>query len=224
LQFATGASARILDVPWQARRMGITERRAREREQRQSEILRAAWLVAEDGGWVTFSVERVAARAELGRATIYSYFESLESLVIAMSRDALERLSERVKAAPGLPEALDVPVRFAEGDPAAFALLFPPARDPRPQFSNPAVTDVQAEARKLLGRLQRLALTSGATLPEDAQSAAAFISGISMAGAIIPELRSSTPLRRQWQDFCLKVAVSPSTAGDVATPPATTDD
>src|SRR5262249_26512665 len=132
------------------RRMGITERRAREREQRIAEILKAAWSVATEAGWVVFSVERVAAAAELGRATIYRYFESLEALVLAMAKDAIERLSERVAAAPGLAEALDVPVRFSEADPAAFALLFPPARDPRPQFSNPAVVDIQNDARKLL--------------------------------------------------------------------------
>jgi AcrR family transcriptional regulator len=190
--------------------MGITERRAREREQRSAEILSAAWRVAAEAGWVTFSVERVAAAAELGRATIYSYFESLEALVLAMARDALARLSDRVAATPALADALDVPVRFAEQDPAAFALLFPPAIDPRPQFSNPAVTECQAEARKLLGRLQRLAATSGASLPDDAQSAAAFIAGISMAGAIVPELRSSTPLRRRWQDYCLKLGDTPA--------------
>jgi AcrR family transcriptional regulator len=192
--------------------MGITERRAREREQRIAEILKAAWSVATEAGWVVFSVERVASAAELGRATIYSYFESLEALVLTMARDALQRLSTRISEAPGLAEALDVPVRFSEADPAGFALLLPPARDPRPQFSNPAVIDIQNEARRLLGRLQRLAATSGAALPEDAHSAAAFIAGISMAGAFIPELRSSTPLRRQWQDFCLKITVSGSSA------------
>jgi AcrR family transcriptional regulator len=189
--------------------MGISERRARERAQRNEDILRAAWQVAEEGGWVTFSVERVAAQAELGRATVYSYFESLESLVVALAKDAFMRLSERVAVAPGLAESLDVPVRFAQSAPAAFALLFPPAVDPRPQFSNPAVKDVQNEARALLGRLQRLAVRSGASLPADAQSAAAFIAGISMAGAMVPELRSSTPLRRQWQEFCLKLGDPP---------------
>lgn len=184
-------------------RMSISERREREREQRRADILGAAWRVAETMGWVSFSVERVAAEAELGRATVYGYFDSLESLVLAMAHDALGRLSARVSAAPGLAEALDVPVRFAQSEVAAFALLFPPAIDPRPQFANPAVQEVQNEARRLLGRLQRLISRSKASLPDDAQTAAAFIAGISMAGAIVPELRSNTPLRRQWQDFCL---------------------
>lgn len=183
--------------------MGIAERRAREREQRRGEILRAAWDVAEEAGWATFSVERVAARAELGRATVYGYFESFEALVLELARNALEDLSERVGKTEGLAEALDVPVRFAQSRPAAFSLLFPPATDPRPAFSNDKLNDVRQEAQQIIGRLQRLAARSGKTLPDDAQNAATFLAGISIASAVVPELRASTTLRRKFQDFCL---------------------
>src|SRR5262245_28349380 len=79
--------------------MGIAERRERERERRRQEILEAAWSVAKSGGWPQFSVERVAAVAELGRATIYGYFPSLEALVAAMADEALQQLSERTTKA-----------------------------------------------------------------------------------------------------------------------------
>lgn len=197
--------------------MGIEERRERERAQRADAILQAAWRVAGEHGWVTFSVERVAEVAELGRATIYSYFDSLEALVLAMAEDALERLSTRVAEAPGLAEALDVPVRFAQTDEAAFALLFPPARDPRPQFSSEGIANAQRVAREVLGRLHKVAERSGASLPEDAHSGAAFVAAVSMAGAVIPELRTSTTLRRQWQEFCLGLA---SETGGAAGDPA----
>jgi AcrR family transcriptional regulator len=193
--------------------MGISERRAREKEQRRADILRAAWQVAEKASWTGFSVERVAAEAELGRATVYGYFDSLEVLVLEMSREALRDLSARVAAAVGLAEALDVPVRFAQSNRAAFSLLFPAAPDPRPAFSTAALAELQAEARQLIGRLQRLADRSGATLPEDSRSAAAFVAGIAMAGAVVPELSESTTLRRRWQDFCLDGGLS----GDSAT-------
>lgn len=183
--------------------MGIAERRAREREQRRGEILRAAWDVAEEAGWAAFSVERVATQAELGRATVYGYFDSFETLVLELARSALTDLSERVARTEGLAEALDVPVRFAQTRPAAFSLLFPPATDPRPAFSNDKLSEVRAEAQQIVGRLQRLAARSGKTLPEDARSAAAFLAGISIAAAVVPELRSSTTLRRKFQDFCL---------------------
>jgi AcrR family transcriptional regulator len=183
--------------------MGIAERRAREREQRRGEILRAAWEVAEQAGWAGFSVERVASRAELGRATVYGYFDSFEALVLELARHALADLSDRVGRTEGLAEALDVPVRFAQARPAAFSLLFPPATDPRPAFSNEKLIEVRDEAHQLIGRLQRLASRSGKTLPDDARSATAFLAGISIGAAVVPELRASTTLRRKFQDFCL---------------------
>ena len=73
--------------------MGIAERRARERAQRRTDILGAAWRVATDIGWATFSVEQVAGKAELGRATVYGYFESLEALVLELAKEALGELS-----------------------------------------------------------------------------------------------------------------------------------
>lgn len=165
-------------------------------------------------GWAAFSVERVAAEAELGRATVYGYFESLEVLVLEMARVALDQLSARVAAATELAEALDVPVRFAQSNRSAFALLFPPAPDPRPPFASEALGQIQGEARQLIGRLQRLAERSGASLPEDARSATAFLSGIAMAGAVVPELSASTTLRRRWQDFCLDGGVTGTSADD----------
>ena len=184
--------------------MGISERRAREKAQRRNDILTAAWQVAEEIGWAAFSVEQVASHAELGRATVYGYFESLEALVLELAKQALADLGIRLEKADSLPEALDVPVRFSQQRPAAFAVLFPPAPDPRPHFANEKLGDVRAEARALVGRLQRLAERSGATLPDDSRSAAAFVAGISMAGAFVPELRASTTLRHRFQDFCLK--------------------
>jgi AcrR family transcriptional regulator len=184
--------------------MGIAERRQREREQRRTDIVAAAWEVAEEGGWGVFSVERVAVHAELGRATIYGYFPSLEALLVQMARDASAELSERVAAAPDLPNALDVPVRFSQQRPAAFALLFPPAGMPlKPPFDAASLDVLRREAQTLLGRLGRLAKKDGGALPEDARDAAAFLAGISLAGAVIPELRDSTTLRHRWQDFCL---------------------
>jgi AcrR family transcriptional regulator len=184
--------------------MGIAERREREREQRRTDIIRSAWDVAEEAGWGVFSVEKVAAQAELGRATIYGYFESLEALLETMATQAVEELSSRVAKTEDLPGALDVPVRFSQERPAAFALLFPPpSLSLKPPFDCTALTALRQEAQAILGRLSRLASKGGATLPADAREAAAFVAGISLAAAVIPDLRASTPLRRRWQDFCL---------------------
>src|SRR5258706_14115266 len=136
--------------------MGIAERRAREREQRQRAILDAAWDVAEEVGWARFSVEQVAAKAELGRATVYGYFAALDQLVAAMAREAFDQLSAKLSEAPGLREALEVPVRFAQANPPAFSLLFPSEPNQNRPFSSPALERTCAEARQLIARLTRL--------------------------------------------------------------------
>jgi AcrR family transcriptional regulator len=169
--------------------MGIAERREREREKRRREILTAAWAVAETGGWPLFSMERVAAAAELGRATIYGYFPSLDALVTTMAEEAR---------------------------PAAFALLFPPA-DCRPLFGGPEITRLREEAQQMIRALRSIAARSGATLPDDAAAAEVFLEGIAMAGATVPELRESTSLRRRWQEFCLSLEPRPNGASQPAT-------
>jgi AcrR family transcriptional regulator len=182
--------------------MGIAERRAREREQRRKDILAAAWEVADRVGWARFSVEQVAAEAELGRATVYGYFASQNELIVAMAREALQTLSDKLAAAPALREALDVPVRFAQANPPAFALLFPSDEAQNRQFASSELEQICVRARELVARLVRLAERSDCKLPS-AANATAFLSAVAMAGVLVPELRASTTLRRRWQDFCL---------------------
>jgi AcrR family transcriptional regulator len=191
--------------------MSIAERRAREREQRRRSILDAAWEVAEEVGWARFSIEQVAAKAELGRATVYGYFAALDQLVLAMAQEARDTLSTKLSEAPGLREALDVPVRFAQANPPAFALLLPSDPSQNRPFTSPELERTCAEARKLIARLVRLSASSGEQ-SRDGTNAEAFLSAVAIAGAVVPELRASTTLRRRWQDFCL---------GDAPPPPAT---
>jgi hypothetical protein len=115
-------------------------------------------------------------------------------------------LSTRVAEADGLAVALDVPLRFAQQHPAAFALLLQEgAVDTRPAFSDSNLGEARREARQILGALHRLATRSSATLPENAAEAQAFVAAVAMAGVAVPELRTNTPLRRRWQDFVLAI-------------------
>ena len=182
--------------------MGIAERRAREREERTRAILAAAWEVADNVGWARFSVEQVAAEAELGRATVYGYFASIDQLVSAMAQEALEILSRKLAEAPGIRDALDVPVRFAQANPPAFALLFPGAQATPQPFASAELSRIVNEAQQLIARLARLAERAGPEGPAGSESSK-FLSAIALAGALVPELRASTTLRRRWQDFCL---------------------
>lgn len=184
--------------------MGTNERRERERKRRRDDILTAAWKVAEQCGFTSFSVERVAAEAEVGRATIYSYFASIDELVVEMASEALDYLKNQLEQADTVESALDVPVRMAQQKPAYFELLFPQVRDARPHMATKELGALQDTARDLIGRLNRVAERQSPALPVDARTRAAFLAGISMASASVPELKASTTLRHRFQAFCLR--------------------
>jgi len=184
--------------------MGTNERRDRERKRRRDDILASAWKVAERDGFSRFSLERVASDAEVGRATIYSYFISIDELVAEMASEALEYFRERLEQAESIEDALDVPVRLAQLRPAYFELLFPQVRDDRPHMASKELRAIQQTARELIGRLGRVAERQSTALPEDARVRAALIAGISMASATVPELKASTTLRHQFQEICLR--------------------
>jgi len=190
--------------------MGIDERRTKERARRQQEILAAAWRVADAVGWADFSIEKVAARAELGRATVYGYFDSLGRLIEAMAVEALNQFSEELALANGLEAALDAPVCFAQHSPCAFSLLFSPNDSAVRSLSTPHIVEVQEQARTRLGALARLASHGRFALPTDARDAATFVEGICLASALVPELRSNTTLRHRWHAFCLQADKRPS--------------
>lgn len=173
----------------------------------------AAWEVAEEVGWGPFSMEQVAQRAELGRATLYGYFESLDALVVALAEQALDAFSRRLAQAPGLSELLDVPVRFAQANRPAYELLFPAAETNREHPASAALQQVRDRAQQLIRRMQKLSAQDGAFAAED-RANEAFIAAIALAATVVPELRASTTLRHRWQDFCLKsLSAKPDSKG-----------
>jgi AcrR family transcriptional regulator len=100
--------------------MTVANRREREQSMRRELIINAArQLFAEKGVDLT-TVEEIAARAELGKGTIYSYFQSKEQIYIAILEGGLDVLKERMDRAMENPasavEALykmyDVFIRF----------------------------------------------------------------------------------------------------------------
>ena len=82
--------------------MGIKERREREKNERRESILRAAIQVYDKEGYHAITMEKIAAKAELGRATLYLYFKTKDEIFVHaivsyadFFRERLERLYER---------------------------------------------------------------------------------------------------------------------------------
>ena len=64
--------------------MGIQERKDREKEQRNEEILNAAEKVFFEKGLNAATMDEIAEKAELGKSTLYLYYKSKEDLYLAV--------------------------------------------------------------------------------------------------------------------------------------------
>jgi TetR/AcrR family transcriptional regulator len=65
--------------------MGIAERREREREQRQQDIMDAAERVFFSKGYTAATMDDVSEEAELSKGTLYLYFNTKEELYFAVT-------------------------------------------------------------------------------------------------------------------------------------------
>jgi len=74
-------------------------RREREKEARQQSILRAAREAFLQEGFHRATVDRIAARAEVSKGTVYLYFESKETILACLLLEGLEVLVGRLKEA-----------------------------------------------------------------------------------------------------------------------------
>jgi TetR/AcrR family transcriptional regulator len=76
--------------------MTVANRREREQQMRRQLIMNAAQRLFEKKGYESTTVDEIAAEAELGKGTIYSYFKSKDEIYIAILEQGLEILKERV--------------------------------------------------------------------------------------------------------------------------------
>ena len=77
--------------------MGIKERRIREKEMRQQQIVTAAKQVFLHKGLKSATIEDIAIEAELGVATIYAYFKNKDELYASLNLITLEYLVDQVE-------------------------------------------------------------------------------------------------------------------------------
>ncbi|MBW1680013.1 MAG: TetR/AcrR family transcriptional regulator [Deltaproteobacteria bacterium] len=109
--------------------MGIQERRAREKEGRREAILRAAIEAYVEEGYHATTMEKIAERAELSRATLYLYFKTKDEIFVhaitahsGYFGDLLEDLSVRCRSGAQdlLTRLWDAFQAFYRSDPATF--------------------------------------------------------------------------------------------------------
>ncbi len=74
--------------------MGITERKAREKEQRREDIINAAEKVFFSKGFEHCTMDDIAEESELAKGTLYLYFKGKEELHLAVARRAINLMNE----------------------------------------------------------------------------------------------------------------------------------
>jgi AcrR family transcriptional regulator len=79
--------------------MAVRERRERERRQRRLCIVEAAESIFSERGFEGTTMQQIADRAELSKATLYLYFKSKEELYLTVCTQGLSRFGERLQKA-----------------------------------------------------------------------------------------------------------------------------
>ncbi len=77
--------------------MGITERKKREKEQRNKDILDAAERLFFSRGYEDVSMDQIAREVELNKATIYLYVENKETLFASIVLRGVQILQEKYR-------------------------------------------------------------------------------------------------------------------------------
>lgn len=142
--------------------MGISERKAREKEQRQNAIIDAAERVFFSKGRHLATMDDVALEAELSKGTIYLYFKNKEELYLAIHLRGLKILQEIFLAAvhnqpTGLDQAIAVGeayYRFAQEHADYFsALIYYESHDIEIENENTFANECATEGGETLGVL-----------------------------------------------------------------------
>ena len=79
--------------------MAAADRRELERARRKQDILQAARAVFAQDGYNRATVAAVARRADLGKGTLYLYFDTKEAILAELTLQALGELGEHLQAA-----------------------------------------------------------------------------------------------------------------------------
>jgi TetR/AcrR family transcriptional regulator len=89
----------VIYKPLGGETMTIADRKEREKRQRCDSILGAAKELFYEKGYQLTTMERIAERAELNKATIYLYFSSKDELYLAITLEGILELETRLTQA-----------------------------------------------------------------------------------------------------------------------------
>src|SRR5215468_2718374 len=80
-------------------RLGIAERKGRQRAEREDRIIARARAIAEREGWSAVTVRRLADEIEYSQPVLYSHFQSRDAIVGAVAVEGFRELAAALRAA-----------------------------------------------------------------------------------------------------------------------------
>ena len=78
--------------------MGVQDRKAREFQRRESDLLQAALALANRDDWQTVTIDQIAQKAEIGKGTVYKHFASKDDIYARLAIDFHRLVLRRLRA------------------------------------------------------------------------------------------------------------------------------
>jgi AcrR family transcriptional regulator len=174
--------------------MSTTDRRTRERLQRERALLDAAIALLDCDDWQAVTVEQIADRAEYAKGTIYRHFPSKDDLYVRLATDWTEGTAAALAAVDAdrpfeevLRAALAICWHRATGDRVHARLLRHVQRPDYLEGVSPptraALVEADARIGALLGGLVELGVEEGALPPAPPEPRLFAVTAL-LAGAI----------------------------------------
>lgn len=104
--------------------MGVTERKSRQRAERETRIVDAARSIAEREGWAAVTIRRLADEIEYSQPVLYSHFANRDAIVAAVALQGFRDLTGALQAHPGLDAVARAYLTFAREQPAVYQAMF----------------------------------------------------------------------------------------------------
>jgi AcrR family transcriptional regulator len=80
-------------------KMGIVERRIRQKEEVKTSILEAAWKLVQEEGWQALSIRKIAEAIEYSVPVIYDHFTNKEAILLEFTKRGFRLLNEELEKA-----------------------------------------------------------------------------------------------------------------------------
>lgn len=145
--------------------MGLLERRIKEKDSRKKQILKSARALFFKKGFNQVTVDEIARSSELGKGSIYLYFDSKEEIyaqillndIDSFNRQVSALLEKQEKASELLTEFSDIYINFFFSDGELFRILMAymlqPAKMNLPEKLNAQILNANARSIDVIGKI-----------------------------------------------------------------------